>query len=367
MEQSFDNYQFGAVQSPRDYRDIGLADVLVPVALPDTFFVDTKNLPVWYQKKIGSCGGHAIGKYGQKLEEAETGKVIATSPRFMYALAKCNDNYVPEGTYLRILMKMAQQYGFATENTVPNDCDLTHEEYVYNRKIENIPKEAFEEAKQYKIKSYASVGLSLNEIKQAIYQAKGCIILVRVGNPWWTDVNGNVTWNPTGLLPLRPPQVVTGGHFVYANGYKLREDGKTEIHFVNSWSAAWCEKGTGWFIFEDYSPFINEAMTIIDLPDNFIEEAKKLPVPSEFKHLFIGTIKYGQENEEVRALQIALKIDGCFPQTKKETGFYGPTTQQAVKAFQTKYSVASWLELKRVNGKTVGVKTIAKLNSLYHK
>ena len=142
MEISFDQYNFGATESPKDYRDIGLADVLAPVTLPNTYSLDVSNLPVWYQKKIGSCGGHAVGKYGQKLEEIESKEVVTTSARFSYALAKCVDGYPDEGTYLRVLMKNAQKYGFATEMTVPNNCDLTHEEYVYNRRLDNIPKEA---------------------------------------------------------------------------------------------------------------------------------------------------------------------------------------------------------------------------------
>ena len=250
---------------------------------------------------------------------------------------------------------------------MPNNCDLTHEEYVYDRKIENIPTTAFEEAKNYKIKSYAAVGNSLGEIKQAVFQANGCMMLTRVGNPWWTDANGKVTWDPTGLFPLRPPEVITGGHETYVFGYKTLSNGKTEIHFVNSWSSRWGKNGTGWFIYEDYAPFIDECITAIDLPNGYVEEIKKLPPPEKWSHLFIGTIKYGQTNDEVKALQIALKLEGLFPVGQKETGFYGKITQEAVKKFQTKYSVASWLELKLVNGKTVGKKTIEKLNSLYHK
>lgn len=367
MEHSFEQYNLGGIKSPPDYRDIALADVLAPVDLPKEHFVDISNLPIWWQKKIGSCTGQAGAKYCQKQEELETKKVVDFSPRFLYAMAKCQDGYKEEGTYPRLIMKIRQQYGCATEATVPNNCDLTHEEYVYERKIENIPASAFEEAKNYKIKSYAIVGTALDEIKQAVFQTNGCMMLTRVGNPWWTDKNGKVTWSPTGLFPLRPPEVVTGGHETYVYGFRSLSNGKTEIHFVNSWSKQWGNNGTGWFIYEDYKPFIDECITAIDLPNNFIEEVKKLPPPEKFSHLFVGTIKYGQTNNEVKALQIALKLEGLFPVGQKETGFYGEKTRQAVRAFQTKYAVASWLELKLVNGKTVGNKTILALNKLYYK
>jgi hypothetical protein len=162
-------------------------------------------------------------------------------------------------------------------------------------------------------------------------------------------------------------KVITGGHEIYVYGYLKQADGKTRIYFLNSWSPLWADKGTGYFVYEDYYKFIDEAITAFDLSDELKEELKNLPEPKKWSHLFIGTLKYGQQNNEIKALQIALKLEGLFPVGQKETGFFGEITRQAVKKFQEKYSVASWLELKLVNGKTVGPKTILKLNSLYHK
>ena len=70
-------------------------------------------------------------------------------------------------------------------------------------------------------------------------------------------------------------------------------------------------------------------------------------------------------NPAVAALQKALKLDGVFPDSTPETGYYGLITQKAVKEFQKKYAVAGWWELLTVNGKRVGPKTRAKLNLLY--
>lgn len=356
---------FGAFKSPEDYRAVQLTAVLgAPVDLPEEYFVDIKNLPIWNQRGIGACVGHAGAKYKQKFEEVETKNVISMSPRFLYALAKCNDNYPNEGTYPRLLMQMMQKYGCATEKTCPNDTTLSHEDYVYQRKQENIPKAAFDEAKKYAIKSYANVGLTVDELKQAIVKANGCMLLTRVGREWWSDKEGNVTWDANRILPIQPPKVIVSGHETWLYGYKSVA-GITKFYFVNSWTKDWADKGTGYFIFEQYKPFIDEAITAVDLPNNWLEELQQLPPANEFHHGFYYDLKYGQENEEVRMLQIALKIDGEFPKTQAETGFYGPITQKAVRAFQEKYKVASWYELKVVNGKRCGIKTRQQLNKLF--
>ena len=360
-------FSFGGVKSPEDYRNIQLTDVLgYPTILPDEYFVDIKNLPIWNQKKIGSCTGQAGGKYRQKQEEIETKTIIPFSPRWLYAMAKSEDGLSQEGTYPRLIMKIKQKYGCATEATVPNNCDLSHEEYVYNRKKENIPALAFDEALKYKIKSYAEVGLSCEELKQAIVKANGCMLLMRLGKEWWTDRNGNVSYKSEDLFPLRPPEQIISGHEVWLWGYKSIGD-YTKFYILNSWGERWGNKGCGWFEYEMQKPFIVEALTAIDLPNKILEEVHNLPKPAEFKHNFYRDIVRFEKSDEVKALQIALKIDGCFPKTQSETGYYGEITRVSVKKFQQKYKVANWLELKFVNGTRVGSKTRNKLNSLFNK
>lgn len=357
---------FGAIQSPEDYRNIQLADVLgYPTNLPSEYFVDIKNLPIWNQKAIGSCTGQAGGKYKQKQEEIETKTIIPFSPRWLYAMAKCEDSYLPEGTYPRLIMQIKQKYGCATEVTVPNNCDLSHEEYVYNRKRENIPASAFDEAQKYKIKSYAEVGLSCGELKQAVVKANGCMLLMKLGREWWTDKKGNVSYRPEDLSPLRPPKEIISGHEVYLYGY-IDVGDDTMFYVLNSWDKRWGKDGTGWFLYNEQKPFIVEALTEIDVPNDMLEEVHNLPKPVEFKHNFERDIVRSEKNDEVKALQIALKIDGCFPKTQAETGYYGAITQIAVKKFQQKYKVASWWELMTVNGSRVGKKTRYFLNKLFN-
>ena len=356
----------GGVPSPKDYRDVALSSVVIPVSLPDSYEVDITNIPVWYQKHIGSCVGHAGAKYKQELDKVDTKTIIPLSARFLYALCKCLDGFSGEGTYPRLSMSVLRDYGCSTEATVPNNADLDHETYVYNRKIENIPVEAIEEAKKYKISSFASVDISKEGIKSAIFQAYGCSMLVRTGEEWYTGTNGVISWAAKDVLPIRPPNPITSGHQIYVYKYETVGD-DLKVYFMNSWSKDWGLNGIGWFWLSQYQPFIDEAWTAIDVPQDLLDNIHDLPKPADFKHNFTRPIRFGENSDEVKTLQTALKIDEEF-KYPYITGFFGTVTQKAVLDFQTKHNISlTWYEKYVLAGKTVGPKTLSVLNQLFNK
>ena len=355
----------GGIPSPKDYRDVALSSVVVPIALPDSYEVDVKDIPIWNQRKLGACVGHAGAKYKQELDKEDTKTVIPLSARFLYSICKAQDGCPGEGTYPRVSMAALMDYGCATEATIVNDTTLDHETYVYNRQIANIPMAAIEEAKKYKISSYAAVDISKNGIKSAVFQAFGCSMLVRVGNEWYTDTEGNITWDASKILPVRPPNPITSGHQIYV--YKYETVGNDlKVYFINSWSDQWGLAGKGWFWLSQYLPFIDEAWTAIDIPQDLLDNVNNLPKPGDFKHNFLTTLKLGQTSDEVRALQIALKIDGSF-KYPYITGFYGNITAKAVLDFQLKYVSLNWYEKYILAGNLVGPKTLSVLNQKFNK
>lgn len=89
------------------------------------------------------------------------------------------------------------------------------------------------------------------------------------------------------------------------------------------------------------------------------------PAIPAFSHQFLVDLVYGDQSGEVRALQQALKIDGEFPQSVPETGFYGYITLRAVKDFQRKYGIISWGTPGTTGYGRVGLKTRTKLNELF--
>lgn len=357
--------KFGAIPSPKDYRDIHLASVIpTSKVYPDKFFNDISFLPIDHQREIGACVGHAAAKYKQKLDLVDTGKLFSLSPRFVYAICKAWDGYEGEGTYPRLSMKALKEFGCSTEDTLKNDTTLDHETYVFNRDINKIPMDAFRDARDFKISGYASVDLDIDGIKKAIVEANGCSMLVQVGREWYSDKKGN-TWDKNRILPIKPPARVISGHQVYVYGYEAVGD-DMKIFFINSWSNDWADNGTGWFWFSEYSKYIVEAWTAVDIPTKIINEIKGLPDPKKFKHNFSKVLTFGMWGEDIKALQIALRICGDF-KYPEVTGFYGLQTAKAVYEFQTKYQLAGYWELFLLGGKRVGAKTLAKLNSLFNK
>lgn len=148
----------------------------------------------------------------------------------------------------------------------PNDVTLAVPTYS-NAAL--IPPEAFTVAKDRLVKSYVALtDLSFAGIKAAIAQNKVVLLGVKVGNEWWTAANGQTSWNPTAIFPLRPPANVVSGHAILAYGYD-----ENYIYFRNSWSTEWGNNGNGFFG-ADYIPFVQEAWTFMDLAPEVVTKLK---------------------------------------------------------------------------------------------
>lgn len=369
-------FSTGAIPSPEDYRDVPLAAVAVIPTLTGKYFEPVDDLPVWNQRKIGACVGHAGAKYKQHLDKLETGKYGKHSARFLYALAKCRDGYAGEGTYPRLVAQIIKDHGVATEDTVPNDTTLAHEAYVYNRNEANIPKEAWDDAKKYKISGYAFPNVrNKDELGASIKQFHGSMLLMRIGEEWWKRKDGVSSWQSKDIVPLRAPKNIVSGHEVYLYGYEVEAGtGRVKFYIFNSWSTDWGISGKAWFYHDEYVSFLDEAITFVDLPNEVAELLNQLPTKETFKHKFVTPIKFGDRGEEVKALQTALMIDGTFDKTlfkslweTKELGYYGLTTAKAVYEYQKKYAVAPSSTLLLLQGKnsTVGPKTREKLTAQF--
>ena len=355
---SFENS--GGLPSPFDYRNVPNEMVASSTPLPETYRLTSADiLPIWNQKKIGSCVGHALAKLAQIYFYKKTGRIINFSPRFLYAMAKSLDGYEGEGTYPSLVAKIMKNYGCATEDTCPNDSDLSHEEYVYHRKIENIPQAARDEALQYKIPGYAFVNVSNPEdIKRAIFDGAAIAALYRIGREWWSDEQGS-TWDPKRILPIKPPADIVSGHEVVLYGWN-----DNNFHdLLNSWSIDWANKGKGYLDYEKYKPFFNEAIVIRELPPPVIDELEKLPAKP--KYTFKRNMEYGQTSTDIVFLQTVLKAEGLFPVATPSTGYYGEVTRKAVLAFQKKYKLISFFQEITYRGKYAHESTRAKLSVLY--
>lgn len=242
-----ETYTLGALENPKDLRDIQLTQVQAPVSLPDKYITDISFIPVLNQKAIGSCVGHAHAIVHIYNEFKENGKVPDLSPRYLYALSKKLDGYVGQGTFPRVTAKIQSDKGCATQTTVPNNSDLSHEDYINIVETEAIALDA----KPYKTKGYAAPLIDPYSLKQAIIQNGVVTITLSVGNFNNPIKKGNLGW-----------------HRVVAYGYE-----GDKFYFRNSWGEGWGDGGNGYFDYIDQQ--VIDPLAFLDLPNEIIEEAKK--------------------------------------------------------------------------------------------
>ena len=259
---------FGNVKSPKDKRDFKIGKVQSPVAIPEVFMPDYSNLPTYHQSKQPACTAHAAVWMVNYLDFHDVGMLGKLVPRMIYALSKRDDG-IPneEGTYYRQALKELKDYGVCSDPYFANDVSLSKEEY---KDWTKIPQSAYEEGEPRKIASYVALDtITMNSLKQAIYQNKIVLLGMYVGESFWTDKYGNVSWKASDLFPLRSPEPIVSGHAVVAIGYD-----KDNIYFKNSFGPTWGNNGVGHFN-SSYLPYVYEAWTVMDLPDEVIKQLKQ--------------------------------------------------------------------------------------------
>lgn len=86
-------------------------------------------------------------------------------------------------------------------------------------------------------------------------------------------------------------------------------------------------------------------------------------VPSSDSRLWKSTLSKGSSGSSVTNLQKALITEGVL--TQEATGYYGASTEAAVKLFQSKYSIVNSGTPSSTGYGRVGWATLAKLNAMY--
>lgn len=245
----------GALRNPIDKRDIRIASFQAPVDIPKKYETDVSKLPIWDQQETSSCVGHALAKLVQLLNLLDEGKVVDHSPRYIYANAKKIDG-IPndDGTYPRVGASIVVGKGVATRKTVSDDPSVG--ETIYKSYTPDAI--ADNEAKQYKARGYAMVDIEPMAICQAIYQNKGVVGSLSVGN-----------WR---VQPVKPGSE-DSLHYTIWYGYEIKKD-KTIIKGINSWGKDWGKLGKFTFVAEEHMPKIYDVIAVTDIPNNILEEAR---------------------------------------------------------------------------------------------
>lgn len=345
-----DNFGKGAYVDKVDHRDYQWKEIgfgLLPYDWTKTFDIEIllgKKLPVKNQGQSSSCGGQAWASYASVLESLDDKTFEERSAKYIYA-----QTHVPGGgTYGRDNASLFINQGVSQEVFLTSYENGQPPSEDFMIRSQDITTANRIDAALDKSISYANVTCDIDTIAQALTANKGLILGVTGSN--------NGTWLSSN------PQPPIGGtdmwnHWVYAGKIRM-VNGIKQIGFLNSWGTSVGENGWQWLSQPYFPTWIFQVWTHVFNPN---------PIPVTFHYHFIKTMKYGDNNMDVKMLQTALQVDGEFPSTVSPTLFYGNITAKAVLDFQLKYKLADTAYLVSLGGKSAGPLTIAKLNSLFNK
>ena len=242
------NYLNNTVPSPNDQRD-WLGESIYPVGFQLPLIVDHRYAlqPIKDQGTQGTCAAQtaACMKEWQELHDVKFNQYM--SPQFIYNNRKNQDS---EGMFGRDVMRIMSKIGSCSEKNYP---------YELIESPENIKQEILEEAKLYKIKSYAQIK-TIEGLKKALFINGPCYISFPVYNyseTMWKQKLGETS---------------QGGHAMTVVGYN--EDG---FIIRNSWGEDWGDKGYCYYSYSDWGCHW-EAWTTID------EKSYQQPILPEPKY-----------------------------------------------------------------------------------
>ncbi len=317
----------GAIQDTPDSRDFKYSDVASAGQFDWQAGFDIENklgrkIEPKNQGASGSCGGQSIAYYGAVIEALATGTYEERSAKFPYS-----QNFIyPSGSRSRDNCALFKNQGLCTEERLTSYENGPPSESFMQRN-QDITEEVRKDAIKAKALSYYSINLDIESVAKAIQDGNGCLLTIIGEN--------NGTW--LSAFPAAPKKT-EWLHAIYTGKARLI-NGKKYIGLLNSWGNVG-EEGWQW-IGEDYFPYITQGFTLI--------------YDAQIKHVFNYDMRLGDENEEVKFLQVRLQDLGFFPKQTKCTGFYGNITKKAV----ISYAMSKMLA---VTGNKVGVQIRGFLN-----
>lgn len=239
---------FGANKSPTDIRTFAYPTQAYPSATGGHKYdpPDIEN-----QAKVGICTANSLTENARKA----LGRPFSAD--FQYLIQKkYYDNNWEEGSSIFNAFKAAKGIGFLPESewkwTTQEDRKLPYDLYI--AKLKSVPDAEIARliliANKTRLKAYASVPVNRDAMARAIDESKsGIIVRFVLGKEWYTDTAGNVTWDKDKIQPLRPPKEPISGHAIITSNYA-----GGSFRVANTWSSAWCDGGTAYYLLRDYTP-----------------------------------------------------------------------------------------------------------------
>lgn len=353
-------FGLGANESVKDYRTLTHDQVGI-VQLKVAGGSKYPAVAIMHQHKLGICTAISLVQQAQVV----TGKKYSVD--YQYLMQKLLDGNWVEGSSPFTAVR-AGKAGLLPVEHMPNMLDgnpnMTYPEYIAKlQKLAANPAKmaALKALCEYPIQGYGQVNVADDALlAQAIADSKaGIIARFAIGDEWWTDASGTITWAKEALQPLRPVKAVVSGHQTSITDYDF-STGQRMARTANTWSADWCDEGSALFNLKTVRPTEGWVLYYDEAP-----EYVALPDPATWSHTFVVPMRLGDSSENVKALQVKLMMLGHLERVKQtEWGVYGPKTAAAVLKFQVAAGVQlTYFERFVLRGTVVGAKTLRALNT----
>jgi papain like protease/putative peptidoglycan binding protein len=342
----------GVIEDPRkeeekekDYRyeEIASTDKIIKVLWEEK---EPRKFPIRNQDGSSSCVAQAVAKIlgiNNFLEEKE---FIELSAKDIYTRRENTGG----GMFGADALKIACDFGATLESLMPSQ-NMNEEE------INKIDRKKYHTqiGKIFKGKNYIQLPFNIDIIGQQIQKGRGVLLFFRFDRNEWTDYPE--IKNTTTKLEL---------HHAVAGIDTTVHNGEKSIVIDDSWGEFHGIKGQRVVTESFLIKRLSFAGYIVDLQNDWRDEKDK--IEEKPKYTFTKQLNFSSIfniDEDVKWLQRVLIYENLFPVNVDISGYYGSITRKAVLKFQFKYNVASDDELYELDGRTVGPKTIKKLNELY--
>lgn len=333
-----------AADKAKDYHFEEIVATVNPVNWIEKPQAVWRKFPIFNQNGSGSCVSQTLAKLFGVLYWLKNQIYVHFSATHIYQ-RRVNK---PAGGMAGVDAFNIARKGVTLEELVPSQ-NLTDQQMDSTV----IPQYKQDVGAVFKIPNYVELPVKDIETVASVIQTTGKAVMVWFYFQYdeWTErpVIKNIT------LDLNAP--ATCRHSITAVDFTLYQ-GKKALIVEDSWGPGYGLGGQR-IIDEDFFKIRNWFAAY---PINFKFDEQQIVKP---EHTFTLTMRFGETNEEIKILQDCLKYEGLFPLNVESTGFYGAVTAKGVMAFQTKYGVAPTEEIQKLRGRTVGLKTISKLNEIY--
>lgn len=336
----------GAIPSGGDYRDKIAATFAVATATTTGYFNQYLG-GVLMQAQEPACVAHSLIKIAKVYFFLRDGVWLDLSPRFLDILMKRYDGQdrATGGAIPRLGLKLLVQFGCCTNAMLPNDTSLPVLEYRDDALLTDA---VFENAALHRIPGFVGVPVEFNATRTALSLYKALSTTFLIGSELWLP-----SWADRDIDPLRTPKVVVDGHQMTQCGF---QDPKLNI-LENEWSTAWGKNGQVQFDPVAWAPYTVEQWAVAEIPADVADYLKNLPAASNFHYQWDMNLAVGDNNKDIKSLQIAFMILGLLaPIAPSELGIFGPKTAAANLKYQAEKGI------KPESGANVGPLTRAALN-----